>query len=126
MHENRIAQAVVDIAYRLHCALAPGVYENVFETILEYELKKMGFECQRQLLCPIKWDDLEIRDAYKMDMLVGGKVILEIKSVEKLEKVHFKQLTTYLKLSEKKLGLLMNFGEEKINIKRIVNGLDDE
>lgn len=61
-----------------------------------------------------------------MDMLVGDKVIMEIKSIEKLDKVHFKQLTTYLKLSGKKLGLLINFGEEKIVIKRIVNGLEDE
>jgi GxxExxY protein len=126
MHENEIAAAVVDLAYKLHCRYGPGVYEHVYETVMEYELKKLGLTVQRQLSLRIQHEELLIPDAYKLDVLVEDKVILELKSLERLEKSHFKQLATYLKLAGKRLGLLINFGEEKIVIKRIVNGLTDD
>jgi GxxExxY protein len=126
MHENQIAAVIVDLAYRLHCQYGPGVYENVYETIMAYEMKKKGWAVQCQLPLPIQHEGLFIPDAYKLDILVEDKVIIELKSIEKLEKKHFKQLTTYLRLAGKRLGLLINFGEEKIVIKRIVNGLTDD
>ncbi len=125
MHENVIASFVVDLALRLHRRYGAGVYENVYETILEHEFRKKGWGCRRQLLLPIQHDELMVPNAYKLDMLVEDKVILEIKSIEKLERVHFKQLTTYLRLTGKRLGLLLNFGEERLVVRRVVNGLDD-
>ena len=125
MHENDIAKIVVDLAYGLHRYYGPGVYEHVYESIMEYELKKRGWSVQSQIFLAIQHEELHISNAYKLDMLVEDKLILELKSLEKLGKTHFKQLMTYLKLTGKSLGLLINFGEERIAIKRVVNGLND-
>lgn len=127
MHENELATIVVDCCYKPHVKYGPGVDENVYETILVHELEKRGLNCVRQIACPLVHDGLVFDEAFRIDVLVEDLLILEIKSLEALEEVHFKQLTTYLKLKEKRLGLLINFGESLIKdgIHRIVNGLDN-
>jgi GxxExxY protein len=123
--ENRIAKDVVDAALKLHKHFGAGVYENVYETTLTYELKKRGFSPRNQIPVPLVYDGIAFDVAFKMDVLVNDLVILELKSVEKLEPVYFKQLLTYLRLTGLRLGLLINFGEAvlKNGIHRIANNL---
>jgi GxxExxY protein len=123
--ENRIAKDVVDAALKLHKHFGAGVYENVYETTLTYQLKKRGFSPRNQIPVPLVYDGIAFDVAFKMDVLVNDLVILELKSVENLEPVHFKQLLTYLRLTGLRLGLLINFGEAvlKNGIHRIVNNL---
>ena len=127
MKENEIGKEVVDAAIAIHRELGPGLFESVYELILEYELKSRGLNVQRQVSIPIKYRDLEFDEGFKADMIVEGKVLLELKSLEKMTKVHWKQIVTYLKLSDLKLGYLLNFGEAlmKDGIKRVVNGLEE-
>lgn len=127
MHENDLSGHVIDCCIKLHKKFGPGVYERVYEALLVHELAKRGIHCQRQVACPLVYEGLHFDEAYAIDVLVEDKVILELKSVDELHPKHFKQLTTYLKLKNKRLGLLINFGEElmKDGIHRIVNGLDD-
>jgi len=127
MTENEIARLIVDACYRIHAGVGPGVLESVYETILARELRKLGLNVQRQVPIPIIWDGEEFEEGFRADLIVENKVIIEIKSVEKLAPVHPKQLLTYLRLADKRLGLLVNFGEALIKdgIKRIVNGLQE-
>lgn len=127
MTENEIAKHVVDVAYTLHSRIGPGIFEVVYEVTMEHELKKRGFSIRRQVPIPIVWDGLKFVEGFKADMIVNDKVILELKSIEKLLPVHAKQLLTYLRLTDMRLGLLINFGEEfiKNGIKRVVNNLPD-
>jgi GxxExxY protein len=103
--------------------LGPGLLESVYEAALFYELKKHNLEVRSQVTLPVLYDGINLEIGFRLDILVEEKVIIEIKSVEDLSKLHFKQLLTYLKLSEKKVGILVNFNCENIidNIKRIVN-----
>jgi len=128
MHENDVARDVVDAAYKIHSRLGPGIYEEVYETLLEYELTKRGHAIERQKVIPIEYEGIFFERGFRADMIVDDLVILELKSVERLGKSSFKQLLTYLRLEEKRLGLLMNFGEEfiKDGIHRIVNGLTED
>ena len=105
--------------------IGPGCYERVYEELLYYELNKTGLNVKRQITMPITYEVLHITDAYKLDLLIEDKVIIEIKSVENLAEVHHKQVITYLKLSGLKLGLLVNFnsGDISKSIFRKVNGL---
>lgn len=105
--------------------MGPGLLESVYETALAYELRKEGFDIQTQVGVPVVYEDIEMEQGFRMDLLVNNKVIVEIKSVEILLDVHYKQLLTYLKLSDKKLGLLINFNVSllKDSITRIVNNL---
>ena len=129
MTENEIAKQVVDAAYQVHTRLGPGLLESVYEAVLAYELKKRGLKAVRQVpvrnpaTIPSRFDE-----GFRMDMIVEDKVVLELKSVESVAKVHKKQLLTYLRLADKRLGLLVNFGEELIRdgISRVVNGLPEE
>ncbi|MBV9272829.1 MAG: GxxExxY protein [Verrucomicrobia bacterium] len=123
--ENRIATEVVDSALKLHKHFGPGVYENVYEATLMYELKKRGFASRSQIPVPVVYDGISLDAGFKIDVLVNDLVILELKSVEKLEHVHFKQLLTYLRLTGLRLGLMINFGEAilKNDIHRVVNNL---
>jgi GxxExxY protein len=123
--ENRIAKDVVDAALKLHKHFGAGVFENVYETTLTYELKKRGCSPRNQIPVPLVYDGIAFDVAFKMDVLVNDLVILELKSVEKLEPVYFKQLLTYLRLTGLRLGLLINFGEAvlKNGIHRIANNL---
>ena len=125
MTENEIAKEVVDAAYHIHTRLGPGLFESVYEVVLAYELKKRGLEAERQVPIPIKYDAITFDEGFRADIVVGKRVILELKSIESLGNVHKKQLLTYLKLTNMKLGLLINFNEALIKdgIVRIVNGL---
>ena len=128
MNENEIAKEVVDAALKIHSKLGPGLLETVYEVVLARELQKRGLTVQRQVPVPIDFDGLRFDEGFRADMIVEGKVILELKSVEFLAKVHHKQLYTYLKLSNIRLGLLINFGASlmKEGIKRIANGMIDD
>jgi GxxExxY protein len=129
MTENEIAKQILDSAFRVHTKRGPGLFESVYEVIMAYELKKRGLTAERQKPMPIVYDDIRFDEAFRSDMVVNGRVIAELKSVEALLPVHAKQLLTQLRLSGLKLGLLINFGEAhlKNGIKRIINGeLDDE
>ncbi len=125
--ENAIATQIVDSAYRIHRELGPGLLESVYEIVLAAELKKRGFEVLRQHPVPITYEGLQFEMGFRADLIVQALVIVEIKSVEELNPVHAKQLLTYLRLTNKKLGLLINFNTKLIKdgIKRIVNGLTD-
>lgn len=128
MTENEIAKQVVDSAYHVHTRLGPGLLESVYEVVLAHELKKRGLKVLRQQAIPIEYDSLRFDEGFRADAIVEDKVILELKSIESVARVHKKQLLTYLRLTGKRLGLLINFGEELIRdgISRVVNGLPDE
>jgi GxxExxY protein len=127
MTENEIGKIVVDAAYRVHSRLGPGLLESVYEATLAYELRKRGLSVRRQQAIPIVYDDLEFDEGFRADLIVNDLVIIELKSVEEVARVHKKQLLTYLRLADKRLGYLINFGDELIRdgISRIANGVDD-
>ena len=127
MSENEIAAIVVDSCLKIHKLLGPGLFESVYEEVLCYELEKRNLKVERQKGMPVHYEDIIIEMGFKADIIVEDKVILELKSVESLNKVHHKQLITYLRLSDKKLGLLINFNVELIKngINRIVNELEE-
>jgi GxxExxY protein len=124
MTENEIARQALDAAFIVHTKLGPGLLESVSEVILSYELQKRGLSAERQKPMPIIYDNIRFDEAFRSDLVVNGKVIVELKSVESLLPVHAKQLLTQLRLSGLKLGLLINFGEAhlKNGIKRVING----
>jgi len=126
--ENEIARVVVDAALKVHRALGPGLLESVYEVVLAHELRSRGLRVQRQVSVPIRYEDISFEEAFKADLVVEQKVIVEIKSVELAKRVHKKQVLTYLRLADIRLGLLINFGTELIRdgITRLVNGLEDE
>ncbi|MEM0965705.1 MAG: GxxExxY protein [Verrucomicrobiota bacterium] len=127
MKENSIGREVVDAAVKVHSKLGPGLFESVYETVLSYELEKRGLSIDRQVIVPISYDDLTFSEGFRADIVVNGVVILELKSVEQLTKSHHKQLFTYLKLMNLKLGYLLNFGAAlmKDGLVRIVNDLPE-
>lgn len=124
MKENDISYIIRGIAFNIHKKLGPGLFESVYEEILYYELKKAGLKVERQKDVPVIWDNLKMDKGFRADLIVEDKVIIEIKSIERLAKVHYKQLATYVKLTGLKLGLLINFFEDNISegIKRYING----
>lgn len=125
MSEDELSKIIVDCCFRIHIALGPGLFESVYEEILAYELEQSGLEVSRQKSIPVVWEDLVLDKGFRADLIVEDKVLIELKSVSQLAPVHRKQVHTYLKLTELKLGLLVNFNEYLIKngIKRIVNGL---
>ena len=125
LEENRIAKEVVDAALKLHRHFGPGIYESVYELVLVYELKKRNLTTRQQTPIPLVYEGITFDVGFKTDVVVNNSVILELKSVQKLEPVHFKQLLTYLRLTGLRLGLLINFGENllKDGIHRVVNDL---
>ncbi len=127
MNENGIARIIVDACYHIHTNLGPGLLESVYEAVLARELQRRGLRVRRQVAVPITWDGLEFDEGFRADLIVEDKVIIELKSVERIAPVHAKQLLTYLRLADKRLGLLVNFGENLIKngIKRVVNGLKE-
>jgi len=122
---NLLSGLVIDAAYQVHSRLGPGLLESVYERVLEYELQKRNLSVQTQVPVAIAYDALDIKDAFRADLIVNDRLIVELKSVENLLPIHSKQLLTYLKLSKKKLGLLINFGSPLIKngIVRLANGL---
>ena len=127
MSENIIAQQIVDAAYRIHKTLGPGLLESVYEAALAYELEKRGMRITRQQAIPVVYEAVRIHTGFHADLVVGDKVIVEIKALAAIAPVHKKQLLTYLKLADKRLGLLINFNVALIKdgITRIVNGLEE-
>ena len=125
--ENEIAREIVDAAFHIHKAVGPGLLETVYEVVLARELEKRGLVVVRQQPVPVVVGDLKFDEGFSADLIVEGKVIIELKSVEKIAPVHKKQLLTYLRLADKRLGLLINFGSAVIKngISRIVNGLEE-
>ena len=128
MSENEIGRVVVDAAIAVHRALGPGLLESVYEAVLADELVERGLTVARQVIIPIFYKEKQIDEGYRADILVEDRVVLELKSIEAIRDVHKKQLLTYLKLSGKNLGVLLNFGEVlmKKGIVRVVNGLPEE
>ena len=128
MNENAIAREIVDAAFRIHSALGPGLLESVYETVLSYELTRRGLQVARQQAIPVVYENVRLDEGFRADLIVEDKVIVEIKSVEALGHVHKKQLLTYLRLADKRLGLLINFNVALIKdgITRIANGIEDE
>jgi GxxExxY protein len=122
--ENEIAKQILDAAFVVHTKLGPGVFESVYEVVLAYELRKKGLTVERQKPMSILYDGIRFDEAFRADLVVDGKVVVELKSIETLSAVHAKQLLTQLRLSGLKLGLLLNFGEAhlKNGIKRVING----
>jgi GxxExxY protein len=125
MIENQIGNAVIDTAIAIHRKCGPGLLENVYEVILMQELQSRNLAVARQVQIPIKYQDICFEEGFRADMIVAGKVILELKSVDAISDSHKKQLLTYLKLTGLKLGFLLNFNEAlmKNGITRMVNGL---
>ena len=125
MTENEIAKVIVDAAFHVHKELGPGLLESVYEVVLAHALKRRGLKVERQVPVAIVFDGIKFDEGFRADLILEDKVIVELKSVEKVMPVHKKQLLTYLRLADKKLGLLINFGSELMRdgISRVVNGL---
>ena len=127
MNINEISGAIIDSSIKIHKALGPGLLESVYQRILIYELRKAGLEVQKEVPIPVTWDGNSIDESFRADLIVNTQVLVELKSIERLEPVHSKQVLTYLKLSKLPLGLLINFGAPylKEGINRIVNNLPE-
>jgi GxxExxY protein len=127
MTENEIGKIIVDSAVAVHRELGPGLLETVYEVVLTYELEQRGLRVTRQVPIPIRYKGMTFDEAFRADLVVEEKVILELKSVEQVSDAHKKQVQTYLRLTGRKLGFLLNFGEAlmKRGITRVVNGLED-
>lgn len=125
MTENELSKIVFDSALKVHQALGPGLLESAYEECLFYELKKLGLNVLKQKPLPLIYEDVKLEIGYRIDIIIENKLILEIKSVKTLNDVHFAQLLTYLKLTNCKLGMLINFNVTLIKngIKRVVNNL---
>ena len=127
MTENEISKIVVNAAFDLHTELGPGLLETVYEVLLAHRLREAGLQAERQVPIPIHYRGVTFDEGFRADLVVEGIVIVELKSVETLLRVHGKQLLTQLRLSGRRLGLLINFGAEhlKEGMKRVVNGLPE-
>lgn len=127
MTENEIAKIVVNTSLSIHRSLGPGLFESVYQRVLAYELRKAGLKVDTETPVPLEWDGNILDESFRADMIVEGKLLLELKSLEKLSPVHKKQVLTYLRLLDLRLGLLLNFGAElmKEGIHRIANGIED-
>jgi GxxExxY protein len=125
MNENEISKIIIDKCIKVHNSLGPGLFESVYETALEFELLNAGLYVQTQVVVPVVYETIKLEAGFRADVIVENKVIIEIKSIEAIAPVHKKQLLTYLRLSNIKLGLLINFNVEllKDGITRIVNNL---
>ena len=125
MTENEIAATVVDAAFKIHNVLGPGLFESVYEATLGFELRKRGLRIDQQIGFPVQYEGVKLRLGFRPDLIVENKVIVEVKSIETLAPVHKKQLLTYLRLLDLRLGLLINFNVDLIKngIHRVVNNL---
>ena len=123
MQENEITEKIIGLAFKVHTVLGPGLLESIYEKCLAYELKAAGFTVEVQKPIAIQYNEINFDEGFRADIIVNDTVILELKAIKQFEDVHFKQLLTYLKLSGKKLGLLINFNEASLKngIRRIVN-----
>ncbi len=125
MNENAIGDAILGCAIKVHKTVGPGLLESAYEACLAHEIMKTGLNYQRQLVLPVLYDGQRIDAGYRIDLLVEGSVVVEVKAVEKVADVHRAQLLSYLKLGRYRLGYLLNFNVTKMSagISRLVNGL---
>ncbi len=126
LRENEVAKAIVDVAYHIHRKLGPGLLESVYHAVMKYELEKRGLRVLSREPVPFVWEDVRLEVGFEADLIVEDVVVVELKSVEQVARVHKKQLLTYLRLTNCRLGLLINFGAEFIGeggIARVANGL---
>lgn len=125
MNENELSRIIVDSAYKIHTTLGPGLLESVYEAVLAYELEKRGLEIICQQAIPVVYDEVKLELGFRADIIVNRKVVIEVKSAEAISPVHAKQLRTYLRLLDLRLGLLINFNVNLIKdgITRVVNNL---
>src|SRR5262245_20113424 len=127
MHPNEISAAIIDTAIDIHRKLGPGLLESVYGAILAHELRKRGLKVETEVPIPVVWETVRLDIGFRADLIVEDAVVVELKSIEAVAKVHKKQLLTYLRIADKRLGLLINFGQEllKDGIHRVVNGLEE-
>lgn len=125
MSENPISKEIIDSCFKIHTSLGPGLFESIYENILAYELNQKGFYVETQKPINVEWKGVVFENGFRADLIVEKKVLIELKSVETLSRAHYKQVITYLKLTNLKLGLLINFNESlmKEGIRRIINGI---
>ena len=123
--EDKIARSILDHSFQIHTELGSELLESVYEKVLFHRLQRAGWNVKQQVAVPIQIDDLEIPEGFRADLIVEDKVMIELKSTEEMKKLFGKQLLTYLRLSKRKLGLVINFGVPhlKDGIERVVNGL---
>lgn len=127
MTENELGTIIVESAVAVHRELGPGLLESVYEVALTYELRARGLKAERQVPIPIKYKGIKFDEGFRADIFVEDRVIAELKSAEKVTAAHKKQIQTHVRLAERKLGYLLNFGEAvmKDGITRAVNGLEE-
>ena len=124
---EELARIAIDCGFHIHKELGPGLLESVYEMLLAERLSRSGYMVERQKLLPVEFDGLKLPEGYRVDLLVDGKLIIEVKSVERVAPVHSKQLLTYIRIARQPVGLLMNFGGATFRegLQRIVNGPAD-
>jgi GxxExxY protein len=124
MNENQIGTTLLDICYRVHQEMGPGLFESVYEDILYLELRNQGLKVEKQKEISVQWNGMKLEKGFRADLVIAEKVIVEIKSVDAISKLHFMQVLNYLKLADLKLGYLINFNNImlKDGIHRIING----
>ena len=127
VHVEELARQTIDCGLRIHKELGPGLLESVYEVLLAESLMRRGLKVDRQVPIDIRFDGLVFAEGFKADLLIGGSLLVEIKSVEQVAPVHLKQLLTYLRLSDRPLGLLLNFGGATFRegVRRVVNNHND-
>lgn len=127
MHINQVTGTILDVAIDIHRQLGPGLLETVYREVLAFELRQRGLRVETEVPMPVVWKSVKLELGYRADLIVENAVIVELKSIEVVAKVHKKVLLTYLKVADKRVGLLINFGEEllKNGIHRVVNGLEE-
>ena len=125
MHENQIADGIVDAAFRVHRHFGPGLLESAYEACLAHELLSMGFNVEKQVALPLVYQDVKLDAGYRLDLWVERLVIIEVKAVDELHPVHMAQMITYLKLTGNRLGMIINFHSAllKNGMRRVVNNL---
>jgi GxxExxY protein len=128
VNENEIGHRIIGAALKVHSALGPGLLESTYEACLAYELANVGLAVQRQVICPVVYEGVVLDAAYRIDMVVGGRVIVELKAVEQLLPVHAAQVLSYLRLIGRGLGYVLNFNVTHMRdgIKRVVNRLREQ
>jgi len=126
--ENELSRIIVDAAFKIHNTFGPGLFESVYEATIAYELRNRGCHVVTQRGVPVIYEEVKMDVGFRADIIVNSKVIVEVKSIEALGKVHSKQLLTYLRLTDMRLGLLINFNVSLIKegIRRVVNNLDEK
>ena len=125
MEDDELGTKLIGCAIQVHRALGPGLLESVYETCLHHELSKVGIDSKTQVFLPFEYDRLQFDNAFRADLIVADRLIVEIKAVEKILPIHSSQLMTYLKLSRRRIGYILNFNVTQLRqggIKRLVNG----